>query len=126
MLYRKNNRCLFSDTCKRHKHTVWAESSILGEFAKLRKASNTLVMSIGLSVRNNSAPIGRISIKFDIRVFFANLSRNFKCHSNRTKIMGTLHVEPCNYFIISRSILLRTFATLRTRPRTLGTACPEM
>ena len=37
----------------------------LGVFAKLRKA-NSFAMSIGLSARNNSAPTGRISMKFDI------------------------------------------------------------
>jgi hypothetical protein len=50
-------------------------NSILGSFAKLRKATTSFDMSVCLSVRprlstwNNSAPTGRIVTKFDIRVF---------------------------------------------------------
>jgi hypothetical protein len=86
-------------------HAEWNQSSFLlggkqehlsGAFAKLRKASINFVMSIRLSVRplvhpsvrppsrppawNNTAPIGRIFMKFDIWVFFSNFLRNFKFH----------------------------------------------
>ena len=54
----------------------------LGGLAKLRTA--TVCLSVCLSVRpstwNNSAPTGRICMKFDIWVFFQNLSIKFKSH----------------------------------------------
>ena len=56
--------------------------SILGAFAKLRKTTISFVMSVRLSVSpsagNNSAPTGRIFMKFDIFVFFLNLLRKIK------------------------------------------------
>ena len=52
---------------------------VLGVFAELRKATISFVMSVCLSVRlsswNNSAPIGRIFIKFDIGVYFENVQK---------------------------------------------------
>jgi hypothetical protein len=62
-------------------------NSLLGEFAEMRKGTINLVisvlcMSVCPSVRqsawNNSAPTARIFIKFNITVFFENLSRKFK------------------------------------------------
>ena len=51
----------------------------LGSFAKLRKATVSFVMSVRPSVRmENSALTGRVFKKFDIVVFFENLSRKFK------------------------------------------------
>jgi hypothetical protein len=48
--------------------------AFLGAFAKLRKAIMSFVMSVRLSVLlsawNNSAPTGRIVMKFDIWAFF--------------------------------------------------------
>ena len=64
---------------------------VLRAFAKLRKAIISLVMSVRLSAWNNSAPIGRIFIKFDIWGFFENLSRKLNFHCNRTRKTGTLH-----------------------------------
>jgi len=63
--------------------------------------------SVRLSAWNNSAPTGRIFMKFDIQVFFENLSRKFKFHYNRTRITGTLRDDQYTLMIISRSILLR-------------------
>ena len=51
----------------------------LGTFLKLRKAIISF-MSVCPSARNNSASTGRIFMKFDIWVFFENLSRIFKFH----------------------------------------------
>jgi hypothetical protein len=56
------------------------QTLIWGAFAKLRKATISFVMSVRPSVRNNSAPTGRILMKIDICVFFENLSRKFKFH----------------------------------------------
>jgi len=46
----------------------------IGAFAKFRKATISFVMSVSLS----TIPTGRILIRFDILVFFENLSRKFK------------------------------------------------
>ena len=46
-------------------------------------------------------------MKFDIRVFFENLSRNFKFHLNPTRTTGTLNKDQCKFVIIFRSILLK-------------------
>jgi hypothetical protein len=80
-------------------------------FAKFRKALASLCLSVRPSVRlsawSNSSPTGRIFIKFDIWVFFENLSRKFKFHENVTRIKGTWHEAEYIFLIISRSILLR-------------------
>jgi hypothetical protein len=52
----------------------------LGAFAKFRKATISFVLSVRPSTWKNSAPTGRIFMKFDIWVFFENLSRKFKFH----------------------------------------------
>ena len=46
-------------------------------------------------------------MKFDIWVFFENLSRKFKFHWNRTRITGTLHEDQYTTLTISRSFLHR-------------------
>jgi hypothetical protein len=43
-----------------------------------------------MSAWNNSAPTGRIFMKFNIWVFFENLSRKLKFHWNLTRITDTL------------------------------------
>jgi len=48
-------------------------------FAKLLKTTISF-MSVRLSAWKNSAPTGRIFIKFDIRNFLENLWRIFKLH----------------------------------------------
>ena len=85
--------------------------SFLGAFAKLRKATINFVRSVCLSVClsawNSSAPTWRIFTKFDIWVFFENLSRKFNFHENLTIITGTLHEDQYTLLIISRSFLLK-------------------
>jgi hypothetical protein len=56
---------------------------------------------------NNSAPTGWTFMKFDIRIYFQNLSRKFKFHENLTRITGTLHEDQYTFMIISRSVLRR-------------------
>jgi hypothetical protein len=47
-------------------------------------------------------------MKFDIWVFFENISRKFKFHDeNRTRITSTLHEDQYTFFIVSRKVLLR-------------------
>jgi hypothetical protein len=43
--------------------------------------------------------------KFDIWVFFENLSKHFKFTKNLTRMMGTLHEDQYTFFIISSSFL---------------------
>jgi hypothetical protein len=62
------------------RNEVTALKSILGAFAKLRKATISFVMSVRPSAWNNTTSTGRILIKFDILVFVENLSRKFKFH----------------------------------------------
>jgi hypothetical protein len=64
-------------------------------------------MSVCPSAWNNSAPTGRIFMKFDIYVFFENLLRKFKFHQNMTRITGALHEGLCAFMIISDWILPR-------------------
>jgi len=56
-------------------------------------------MSVRLSAWN-SAPTGRIFVKFVICVFFENLSRKFKFHENRKGITGTLHEDQYAFLIV--------------------------
>jgi hypothetical protein len=80
MLYRKII-AVYSQIHTKHINTLCGQNvQFTGAFAKLRKANNSFVMSIRPFARNNSAPAGRIFIKFDILQFFANLSTNFKFH----------------------------------------------
>jgi hypothetical protein len=80
MLYRKII-AVCSEIHTKDINTVGGQNvQFLSAFAKLRKANNSFVISVRPSTRNKSAPTGRILMKFDIPVFFANLSTNFKFH----------------------------------------------
>ena len=61
---------------------------ILRRVRKIAKATIRFVMclSVRQSARNNSAPTQRIFMKFHIWVFFENLSRRLKFHSNLKKL----------------------------------------
>jgi hypothetical protein len=67
---------------------------------KRQLASLCLSVSFCPSAWNTSAPTERNFMKFDIWVFFENLSRKL------TRITGTLHYCQYTFFIISRSVLL--------------------
>ena len=83
----------------------------VGEFVKLRKGTISYVEfvcpSVLTSARNNSAPTGRIFMKFDIWAFFENLSNKFEINWNLTRITGALLEYRYTFLIISRSFLLR-------------------
>jgi len=64
-------------------------------------------LSILLSVWNNSAPTGRIFMKYDIAVLFETLSRKFNFLAKLTRITGTLYEDLCTFMIKPRWILLR-------------------
>jgi len=81
----------------------------LDAFQKLRKSHYFLrhtCPSVPLSAWNNSAPTGRIFMKFGIWVFFEHLSRKFQLHYNLTTITCTLHADRYTFLIIVRSVLL--------------------
>jgi hypothetical protein len=67
--------------------------SLLGVFAKLRKATISFVMSVRPSAWIDSAPTGRIFMRFYIWAFFENLSRKFRFHYNLPRITGILHED---------------------------------
>ena len=68
--------CLRADTGSWKDGTTWLKSA----FVILRKATIIGAMSVRPPAWNNSAPTGRIFMKFDISVLFENLSRNLKFH----------------------------------------------
>jgi len=77
-------------------------------FTKSWKVIISFIMSVCLSMWNNSAPTGLIFMKFDIWGFSKNLLRKFRFHSNRKRITGTLHQRDlCTFMVISPWILLR-------------------
>jgi hypothetical protein len=61
-------------------HASGQDGPVLCAFAKLLKTTISFVMSVCPSVWDNSAPTGRIFMKFGIWLFFENLSREFKFH----------------------------------------------
>ena len=82
-------------------------SYFLAAFVKLRNATVSFDMSVCLSAWNNSAPTGRIFMKFGISLIFENLSRKFKFHENRTRITDTLYEDCYTFLLISHSFVLR-------------------
>ena len=54
------------------------------------------------SAWNNSAPTGRIFMKFDIWVLFEDLSRKLKCYYNLT---GTSHGDLCSFMVRQRILV---------------------
>jgi hypothetical protein len=61
------------------------------KFTKMNYLLRQVCPSVRLSARNNSAPTGRIIMKFDISISFENLSIWFRLHSNLTCKTSTLH-----------------------------------
>jgi hypothetical protein len=92
----RENISAFSENCQNNIKAMWGHKvEFLGAIAKLRKVTVNFVTPACPSVRlpawNNSAPNGRIFMKFDIRVFLENLLRKFKFHYNLTRITFALH-----------------------------------
>jgi hypothetical protein len=81
---------------------VWGGGElVLGAFARLRNATVSFVVSVRPSASNISAPTGHIFMKFDISIFFENLSRKVKFHWSLTRITDTLHENQYTFFYIS-------------------------
>jgi hypothetical protein len=69
------------DMCSQpHSKPRYCCEGFSGAFANLGKATIIFVMSVRPSVRNNSTPTVRTSMKSDIWGFFENQSRKFKFH----------------------------------------------
>ena len=79
---------------------------IVGFSKILRRATISFVMAVRPHAKPR-LPTGRIFTKFPIGIFFENLSRKFKFHSDLTRITRTLHEDKYTFLIISHSILLR-------------------
>jgi hypothetical protein len=78
-----------------------------GAFARLRKMTISFVMLVCPFAWNNSAPTGRIFMKFCIWVFIENLSWKLKVSLKSNKITVTLHEDQYTFMIIARSVILR-------------------
>jgi hypothetical protein len=82
--------------------------SFLGAFPELRKSLISFVMFACPYAWNNSAPTGRIFVKFHTLLFFENLSRKFKFHQNLTRMTDLLREDQyTSTSVVSHSILCR-------------------
>jgi hypothetical protein len=113
------SRCMCSVTICRIYHSIRLEhistlqgvgiQQILRRVRKIAKSNCQLrhvCVSVSTSAWNNSAPTGRIFIKFCIWGFSENLSRKFKFLLSLTRITGTLHEYLCTFMIICSWIIL--------------------
>jgi len=85
-------------------------ATFLGALVKLRKAtsaSSCLCLSVCLSAWNNSAPTGRIFIKFCYLNSFQTSVEKIQVHYILTWIKGTLHENLCTLMTVLRWILVR-------------------
>ena len=101
-----------------YRYSAGTGYSILGAFAKLRKATVTYVMSVRPPAWNISAPTGRILIKFDIWAFLESLSRKLKFHTHTNKyIILLFHGNsssvnaPLYYVIRTLPVLLESYSS---------------
>jgi hypothetical protein len=86
----------------------------LGAFAKSRKTTVRFVMSVCISVRPSLCPSARKTLlplkglrPNLVWGFFGKSVKKIKCHSNITRITGTLHTDVITFMTISRWIPLR-------------------
>ena len=80
--------------------------SLLGAFAKLRKATISFVLSVCPSVRMEQLGSNWTDFRgilMFVYFFFENLSRKFKFSQNLTRITSTLHGDQYTFLFISRS-----------------------
>jgi hypothetical protein len=92
--------------------SVFSFPSSIGAFAKLRKATISSVERVcsvcpPVVMEKNSAPTGRISMKFDILVFFELLSIKFKFLFDMMRITSILHKDQYTFVSIPRLVLPR-------------------
>jgi hypothetical protein len=79
---------------------LWCKGRCSAQFSLLARSENCDKRLISLSCLSvcpsswdNSAPTGRIFIKFDFGAFLENLSRKFNFYCYLTRIRGTLHED---------------------------------
>ena len=106
-IWSDTHRVFKAPTCPENKEITRNKNTCVScktRFAKLRKTTVGFVKSVRPFARNNSAPTGRIFMKFGIWIFFfsKNMWRKFKFHWTLKIIAGTLHEGLCALMIISR------------------------
>ena len=95
--------CTAARTASFLKICSWTHSRIaevgqfLGAFTKLRNATFNLVMSVRPSARNNSAPTGRIFMKFDIWTF-SKISQEISVFIKTWREQRVLYMKTCAHF----------------------------
>jgi hypothetical protein len=77
-------------------------------FRKIAKSDSEL-RHVRLSAWNNSAPTGRICMKFDIDIFQKSVEK-IRGSLKSNKITGTLHEDQHTFLIISRSCSKKCFS----------------
>ena len=83
-------------------------AAFLCAFAQIRNAIVSLIMTVRPSSWNNSAPTGRIFIKFDVwLLFFRKYVEKIQVSLKNDKNNGYFKRRSVYIFIISRSILVR-------------------
>jgi len=65
-----------------------------------RREKPLLAYHVRVSELHNSAPTGRIFIKFHILAFFEKLLRKLKFHKNLTRVTGILNEDQYTFLII--------------------------
>jgi hypothetical protein len=73
------------------------------------------MLSIGVSYLDFPCFCALSYMKFDIWLFFENLSRKFKFHLNRSRIKGTLLEDQYTFLIISGSVILVEWKLFQTK-----------
>ena len=85
-------------------------AQFLRALAKLRKATIRFIVAVRMAVSPLGAArlsLGRIFVKFRIRVFSRKISQeNFKISYNPTPITGMLYEDRCTFLIMYRSFIL--------------------
>jgi len=78
---------------------MFRQSPFLGAFAKMRKVTVSFVMYVHLFAWSDSAPTGRIFMKFNIYIFFRNsvekIRDSLKSDKNNVRV---LYMKPNIHF----------------------------
>jgi hypothetical protein len=88
---------MWNDVLRRHSHWIWSHLTCE------KRLLATSCPSVCPSAWNKSAPTGRISIKYDIWVFFLNLSRKIQVSLTYNKNSGYFTWRPIYIFDYSVS-----------------------
>ena len=112
--------------------TVWW-IHFLGVFTKLQKATVSLIMSIFLSASDNLAPTKRISMKFDVWIFFFKICQENSSFINIQQEWWVLYVKTNIHFLsylvqfieweMFHTKLVEKIKTYILSPRTFSANC---